>query len=244
MAQRRCPPVALIECVADIAQRHHKVRRLHLVIVDLWRPWKINQTQVRSLTGALRRLQYSADCTTPLSPQPGKTPLHGRRFVYGYSLDGSDFPCYLLWPVRTPTGSYCLLESQTQQYVDMEHVDYLHPLGLRHFYDGFGLRAEVSIRIPALCCAKDIPDRLVGMLKHGVLITHFRHCRLRVTTILTFTSRAATCKLLSSPTTPDPPTITNTDYIIGNITTISLWCVVVHRLFLVATPPSSYNSCT
>ena len=150
MAQRRYPPVALIECVADIAQRHHKVRRLHLVIVDLWRPWKINQTQVRSLTGALRRLQYSADCTTPLSPQPGKTPLHGRRFVYGYSLDGSDFPCYLLWPVRTPTGSYCLLESQTQQYVDMEHVDYLHPLGLRHFYDGFGLQAEVSIRIPAL----------------------------------------------------------------------------------------------
>ena len=109
------------------AAQRHKVRRLHLVIVDLWRPWKINQIQVRSL-GALRRLQYSADCTTSLSPQPGKTPLYGRRFVYGHSLDGSDFPCYLLWPVRTPTGSYCLLESQTQQYVDMEHVDHLHPL--------------------------------------------------------------------------------------------------------------------
>ena len=63
MAQRRYLCVALIECVADITQKHHKVRRLHLVIVDLWRPWKINQTQVRSLIGALRRLQYSADCT-------------------------------------------------------------------------------------------------------------------------------------------------------------------------------------
>ena len=51
MAQRRYPPVALIECVADITQKYHKVRRLHLVIVDLWRPWKINQAQVRSLTG-------------------------------------------------------------------------------------------------------------------------------------------------------------------------------------------------
>ena len=72
MAQRRYPPAVLIECVADIAQRHHKVPHLHLVIVDLWRSWKINQTQVRSLTGALRRLQHSAeDCTTPLSPQPG-----------------------------------------------------------------------------------------------------------------------------------------------------------------------------
>ena len=37
LAQRRYPPVALVECVADIMQRHHKVCRLHLVIVDLWR---------------------------------------------------------------------------------------------------------------------------------------------------------------------------------------------------------------
>ena len=34
MAQRRYPPVVLIECVADITQKHHKVRRLQLVIVD------------------------------------------------------------------------------------------------------------------------------------------------------------------------------------------------------------------
>ena len=54
MAQQRYPPVALIECVADIMQKHHKVRRLHLVIVDLWRPWKINQAQVLSLTDQLR----------------------------------------------------------------------------------------------------------------------------------------------------------------------------------------------
>ena len=152
MAQRRYPPVALIECVADIAQTHYKVRRLHLVIVDLWRPWKIHQAQVRSLTDQLRRLQPSlhADCTTPLAPDTGKTPLHGRRFVYGYSLDGSDFPCYLLWPLRTRAGSFCLLESQTRRYVDLEQAGFLHPLGLRHFYDGFSLRAEVCIRSSAL----------------------------------------------------------------------------------------------
>ena len=101
-------------------------------------------------TRELRRLQYSADCTTPLSPEPGKTPLHGRRFVYGYSLNGSDFPCYLLWPIRTLTASFCLLESQTRRYVDIEHAGFLHPLGLRHFCDGFSLRAEVSIRSSAL----------------------------------------------------------------------------------------------
>ena len=144
MAQRRYPPVALIECVADITQTHYKVRRLHLVIVDLWRPWKIHQAQVRSLTDQLRNLQPSqhADCTTPLAPNAGKTPLHGRRFVYGYSLDGSDFPCYLLWPLCTRAGSFCLLESQTRRYVDLAQAGFLHPLGLRHFYDGFSLCAE------------------------------------------------------------------------------------------------------
>ncbi len=90
MAQRRYPPVALVECVADIMIKCHKVRRLHLVIVDLWRPWKINQSQVKLLTDQLRRLDPcpEAENTTPIVPIHGKTPLHGRRFVYGYSLDG------------------------------------------------------------------------------------------------------------------------------------------------------------
>ena len=68
--------------------------------------------------------------------------------MYGYSLDG--FPCYLLWPLRTQTGSFCLLESQTRRFVDIEHAGFLCPLGLRHFYDAFSLRAEVSIRSAAL----------------------------------------------------------------------------------------------
>ena len=70
--------------------------------------------------------------------------------MFGYSLDGSDFPCYLLWPIRTQTGSFCLLESQTRRYVDIEHAGFLRPPGLRHFYDGFSLRDEVSIRSSAL----------------------------------------------------------------------------------------------
>ena len=69
--------------------------------------------------------------------------------MYGYNLDGSDFPCYLLWPKRTPTVLPPGI-SKTQRYVDIEHAGFLHPLGLRHFYDGFSLRAEISIRLPAL----------------------------------------------------------------------------------------------
>ena len=76
MAQRRYPPVALAECVADILSKRHKVRRLHLVIVDLWRPWKINQGQVKLLTDQLRLLNPCPDVynTTPMAPVQGKTP--------------------------------------------------------------------------------------------------------------------------------------------------------------------------
>ena len=107
-AQRRYLSVVLIECVADLTQPHYKVRRLHLVIVDLWRPWKIHKSQVRSLTDQLHRLQpgLHADNTAPMMPMRSKTPLHGRRFVYSYSLDGSDFPCYLVWPWRTDSNSF------------------------------------------------------------------------------------------------------------------------------------------
>ena len=75
-AQRRYPPVALVESVSDVVIQRHKVRRLHLVIVDLWRPWKVNQKQVKLLTDMLRRLEPSLfpEGTTPMMPVVGKTP--------------------------------------------------------------------------------------------------------------------------------------------------------------------------
>ena len=76
-AQRRYPLVALAECVADIMIQRHQVRRLNLAIVDLWRPWKVNQAQVKSLTNMLRYLDPcpSAEGTTPMMPVAGKTPF-------------------------------------------------------------------------------------------------------------------------------------------------------------------------
>ena len=70
--------------------------------------------------------------------------------VYGYSLDDSDFPCYFLWPHRTQEDNFWLLESQTHRYVDLSLADFLQPLGIRHFYDAFGLKVEVSIGAAAL----------------------------------------------------------------------------------------------
>ncbi len=85
-----------------------------------------------------------------MMPCVGKSPFHCRRFVYGYSLDGSDFPCYFLSPHRTQENNFWLLESQTHRYVDLSLADFLQPLGIRHFYDACSLNAEVSIRTAAL----------------------------------------------------------------------------------------------
>ena len=43
----------------DQLQPARKKKSLHLVIVDLWRPWKVNQKQVKSLTDLLRQLEPS-----------------------------------------------------------------------------------------------------------------------------------------------------------------------------------------
>ena len=145
------PPVALLESVSDAVVRRYKIRRLHLVIVDLWRPWKVYKSEAGEIyhfnlhLTLLGRLQPCAGVSSL-----GKSPLHCRRFVYGYSLDGSDFPCYFLWPHRTPEHGFWLLESQTHRYVDLNLAGFLQPLGLRHFYDAFGLKADVSIRASAL----------------------------------------------------------------------------------------------
>ena len=42
------------------------------------------------------------------------------------------------------------MESQTNRYVDLSLAGFLRPLGIRHFYDAFGLHAEVSIRTAAI----------------------------------------------------------------------------------------------
>ena len=61
----------------------HKLRRLHLVVVDLWRPWKYNTARVREITDQLWLIQDCEDAR--VSP-----------FV-----DGPDFPCYSIqWAAK------------------------------------------------------------------------------------------------------------------------------------------------
>ena len=104
------PPVALIGGVVDLGHKRAKVRRLHLIVVDLWRPWQIRKAHVLQISRIMRRLQHNHTTarTTPIPLRAHPKPKHCRRSVFGYALDGSEFPVYLLWPQRTAQGHFWL----------------------------------------------------------------------------------------------------------------------------------------
>ena len=108
MLQQNCsltgphfPPPAIVEALQDYVTHYYKVRRLHLIVVDLWRPWKYNNTaRAKAITDQLWYISHCADTNrvSPFRPDGPEPPLRCRRFAYGYALDGSECPSYLVWP--------------------------------------------------------------------------------------------------------------------------------------------------
>jgi len=70
LAGPRFPPPAIVEVLQDYITNYHKVRRLHLIVVDLWRPWKYHTSRAKEITDQL------------------------------WFVANSEFPCYLVWPQR------------------------------------------------------------------------------------------------------------------------------------------------
>ena len=129
---------------------YHKVRRLHLIVVDLWRPWKYNASRAREITDQLWRISDGDDTrrVSPFRPAGPAPPLRCRRFAYGHALDGSECPCYLVWPQRNGR-SYSLLDTSTADTLTLDR-SYFRPLGMHHFYDSFALVSQICVRQEAL----------------------------------------------------------------------------------------------
>ena len=129
---------------------YHKVRRLHLIVVDLWRPWKYNTARAREITDQLWRISDCDDTrrVSPFRPEGPAPPLRCRRFAYGYALDGSECPCYLVWPQRDGQ-SYILLDTSTADTLVLDQ-SFFRPLGMQHFYDSFALVSQICVRRDAL----------------------------------------------------------------------------------------------
>ena len=144
-------PPAIVEVLQDYVTNFHKVRRLHLIVVDLWRPWKYNTARARDVTDQLWRIQDGENTrrVSPFRPDGPQPPLRCRRFAYGYALDSSEFPCYLVWPQREER-SYVLLDTATTDTLLLDEQSSFRPLGMQHFYDSFALASQICIRSDAL----------------------------------------------------------------------------------------------
>ena len=161
MLQQNCilsgphfPPPAIVEALQDYVTHYYKVRRLHLIVVDLWRPWKYNTDCAKAITD---QLWYTSHCddthrVSPFRPDGPKPPLRCRRFAYGYALDGSECPSYLVWPQREG-HSYAVVDTFTNDTLPLNQ-EFFRPwawnISMMHSY--WSLKS-VSVGKPCACLA-------------------------------------------------------------------------------------------
>eukprot|EP00434_Breviolum_minutum_P004437 symbB.v1.2.003910.t1/scaffold210.1/size302740/1 len=91
-------------------------------------------------------------------------------FAYGYALDGSECPSYLVWPQRDGQ-SYTLLDTSTTDTLVLDQT-FFRPLGMQHFYDSFALVSQICVRREALSLFGLREDELLPDLhitREGVL---------------------------------------------------------------------------
>ena len=96
MLQQNCclsgphfPPPAIVEALQDYVTHYYKVRRLHLIVVDLWRPWKYNTARAREITDQLWRISHGDDThrVSPFRPDGPEPPLRCRMDMLWMALN-------------------------------------------------------------------------------------------------------------------------------------------------------------
>ena len=100
------PPLALAEAFITEEDSAPRVRRLHLMVVDLHRRRRMADRVLRLLSDI--QVDRCADECWNTLPIPWKRhqEAYQLRYVFGYGMDGSDLPCYILWPTRTVEQSF------------------------------------------------------------------------------------------------------------------------------------------
>ena len=139
------PPAALVELYHEPGAVAARLRRLHLVIVDLCHPRKAaTKIEKKFYQQIISVRDTEAVSITPI-------PLWNNeewrcRYVFGYSLDDSDKPVFLVWPERTENNGFWLLDVDRDHYLNLCQVPSIQNLGLEHFYAAFGLGCSRNLR--------------------------------------------------------------------------------------------------
>ena len=151
------PPLALAEAFITEEDSAPRVRRLHLIVVDLHRR--------RRLADRVRRLFLDIQVdrcaderwnTLPIPWMPNQE-AYQLRYVFGYAMDGSDLPCYMLWPTRTVEQSFWCIDAWKGDWIRLDKCSFIAPMGIEHFFDAFCLHPQRLWRAAA-CHALCIPS--------------------------------------------------------------------------------------
>ena len=165
------PPLALAEIYRNDVSTQTKIRRLHLLIVDLERTKSVSD----DVYWQFQKVQVSTcytECfnTLPVPIADVESPVRC-RYVYGYGVDASDRPSYLLWPRRGSDGHFWLMDPRSGKFFDPAKAAFIAQLRLKHFFDAFALEHQRDIRVDAAHALElDVDDILPNLVvKHEVV---------------------------------------------------------------------------
>ena len=138
-----------------------RVRRLHLMVVDLHRRRRMADRVLRLLVD----IQMIGVLTSVGILSPSRGSRTKRLISSDMSLDTqwmavtfrANLPCYILWPARTAEQSFWCIDAWKGDWVRMDKCSYMAPLGIEHFFDAFCFEPQRPWRAAA-CQALDIPS--------------------------------------------------------------------------------------
>ena len=134
-----------------------RVRRLHLIIVDLKRRKRLCSSVGKRFRGLdVSRVSRLCLNTLPVAYKEGVKDYQ-LRYAFGYALDGEDLPCYLIWLPRTDEDGFWLVDAWQNDWVQLDKCKFLAPVNIEHFFEGFALRPTRPWRAAA-CSALGLTD--------------------------------------------------------------------------------------
>ena len=120
--------------------------RLRLSILDVVIPARVGKQSVIDFFIAMYSWPLSIHIPVPIAD--AESPVRC-RYVYGYGVDGSDRPSYLLWPRRGSDGHFWLMDPRSGEFFDPAKATFIAQLGLKHFFDAFALEHKRDVRVGA-----------------------------------------------------------------------------------------------
>ena len=182
--------------------------KLHLMIVDLHRRRRMADRVLRLLVDI--QIDRCADECWNTLPIPWKQnqEAYQLRYVFGYAMDGSDLPCYILWPARTAEQSFWCIDAWKGDWFGWTNVliwlrwelnTSLMPFALSHKGPGEQPHAKLWTFPPAMF--QKIPILSRGMrtssrLLQGASRLKGRHLLLSVKSIRTWLRKRKVHRML------------------------------------------------